>query len=143
MKSVNGLKKLLLTHKTMTDFKKALEGRAILFTQELADKVLTGEKTVTRRRVKEDIEFGGLRHCDYERGLDYRVKASINGPTLGVIQVKGISLEGSHNDIDEADATREGFPDRQAFLAYWDQLPPRPDLGVWRIEFELVEVLDD
>ena len=82
-----------------------------------------------------------LYRATYDGGLDLRWTPAIHMPreasriTLDVIDVR---VERLHR-IDDADAEREGVPDRQAFVDLWKSINGEPSWAenpwVWRIEF--------
>lgn len=103
--------------------------------------VLSGEKTVTRRKVKSGGPGNRELPCKFVPGDEVSIAAGIRGQVLSVRREY-------LRDIDNADAVREGFPDRSAFLNYWwgELYPPSPnpkrqhyvDCAVYRIEFALI-----
>lgn len=132
----------------------------MIFKPEMVEKILAGEKTVTRRPVKyERIQpFGGFtelvevaRACRYEVGKDYAVQPVIEeGPGKGrggkevarlfVVRIAREPLGGGL-DRSISEAEREGFEDWPAFVLYWQGLYGSydPNQLVDRIEFERVE----
>jgi hypothetical protein len=117
----------------------------VIFKPEMVEKILAGEKTVTRRPVKESPRFsggiGGPRWlpCKYEVGKDYAVQPGRGQKAVARIRILDVSR--SHvGAIGDADAECEGFEDRNDFRAYWRIL-----YGHWdalqlvdRIEFQLL-----
>lgn len=107
----------------------------MIFRGDLLAKVLSGEKTVTRRPV------GGF---VYRPNRHYAVQ-----PKRGKVQVARIFVTRTRVEplgaIDDEDAGREGFADRQAFFRYWEGLyglaagTVDPAQQVWRIAFYLLE----
>lgn len=129
------------------------------FRKELIEKILAGEKTVTRRPVKyERIQpFGGFtelvevtRVCRYEAYKDYAVQPVIEegpgkgrgGKEVARIFVTRIDREplGGGLDWSISEAEREGFEDWPAFREYWTNLYGSydPTQLVDRIEFQLL-----
>ena len=107
----------------------------MIFKPELVTKVLTGEKTQTRRKA----DYGA---CRYTVGRDYAVQ-----PGRGKKSVARIRITDEHREllslISDEDARREGFDDKAAFFAYWRRLHGIPedwslDQAVHVISFELV-----
>ena len=96
----------------------------MIFKPELAEKVLDGEKTETRRIVKEDET-----DCRYVPG---------RGRAIGRIAITDVRKE-KLGEITHEGAVREGFPTVRAFLDYWRRLHGHvdPEQEVWMIRFEL------
>jgi len=107
----------------------------MIFRPELAEKVLAGEKTETRRPVRE-----GETECRYVPGRDYAVQPGRRRRSVGRIAVTDVRRE-RLGEITHEGALREGFPTVRAFLDYWRQLHGRvdPEQEVWMIRFELEE----
>ena len=105
----------------------------MIFSPLLADKVMSGEKTVTRRPVK------GEAACRYQVGRTYAVQPGRGKKSIGRIAISSVHKEPLGNATREARA--EGFHDFDAFRNYWAGLYGNfnPDQAVWRIAFELVE----
>lgn len=110
------------------------------FQPELAAKVMSGEKTVTRRVLSDNRRSPWWRECcSLEVGRDYAVCPGRGKPAIGRVRVLSARLTLLWN-IDDEDARREGFVDRDEFLNAWFDINGRSgDEGVWRIEFEVVD----
>lgn len=107
----------------------------MIFKPVLIEKILTGEKTVTRRPA--DV----ITPCYYKVGQVYALQPGMGRQTVGRIKVTD-TMRWKLGAIDDADAVREGFPDRAAFIHYWRRLYDGKfdgNLTVWRIAFELAE----
>jgi hypothetical protein len=104
----------------------------LIFKPELAKKVLAGEKTETRRLVKD-----GQAECRYAPGRDYAVQPGRTKRAIGRIAVADVRRE-KLGEITQEGARREGFPTVSAFVDYWRKLHGYVDLEqeVWRIRFE-------
>lgn len=107
----------------------------MIFKPVLIEKILSGEKTVTRRPVKMRGE-----QCHYEVGKIYAIQPGMARVSVGrvrVITAAPVLLD----PITDDEAHLEGFPDANAFKLYWINLYGnlKAPEGVWRIEFELVE----
>jgi hypothetical protein len=92
----------------------------MIFKPERAEKVLAGEKTETRRVVKD-----GEVECRYVPGRDYAVQPGRGKRAIGRIYITDVRRE-KLKEITHEGALREGYPTVPAFLDYW------------RIRFELV-----
>ncbi len=131
----------------------------MIFREELINKILAGEKTVTRRPVQYDIVVGAL-PCHYkpgggpggtyalqgppEKGSRARAR-TIPGYRLRVLSVRRERLgapEAADMFTKAAEARGEGFKTWADLADYWRGLygSYEPDQLVDRIEFELVEV---
>ena len=91
----------------------------MIFSPELAAKVLDGTKTITRRRVR----VGDF--CRYLPGQVYAVQPGRGKKHVGHIAVWGLSYR-ILNSISDADVRSEGFVDIGGFMDYWMKL-----YGVW------------
>jgi hypothetical protein len=107
----------------------------MIFRPELTEKVLSGEKTETRRPVKE-----GETECRYVAGRDYAVQTGRRRRSIGRIAVTDTRKE-KLGEITHEAAVREGFGGVGQFLAYWQRLYGGidPEQEVWVIRFELEE----
>jgi hypothetical protein len=122
------------------------------FSEQMLEKVLAGEKTVTRRPVKFNRSGkhlparykvnggpGGAYALQEPPEEDSNARArTVPGYRLRVVAVDGPLLE--LGDVTDAEARLEGFVDRISFLGYWQQLYGELNFKqkVWRYEFELV-----
>jgi hypothetical protein len=132
-------------------------GGVMLFKPELLAKVLSGEKTQTRRMVKPgDVALNGFRNPmtpGYWIGVvthngrtkwqvfnTYAVCPGRGKVQQGRIFVRSIRQECAA-DITEADARAEGFANRDEFLAAWDAINGKGnrDASVWVLTFEVAE----
>lgn len=105
----------------------------MIFKPVLAAKVMSGEKTETRRPWK------GETLCRYRPEHDYAVQPGRGKHQIGrlyVTEVERVVLD----TLTDEDAVREGFGDREAFEAYWRALYDGrwdPMAYVWRIRFHV------
>lgn len=107
----------------------------MIFAPEMLAKVLSGEKTVTRRP-----NHNG--ECRYKPGGVYAVQPGRGQKAVARIEIKSVWQE-KLTQITNAEARREGFSDRHEFFAYWRRLyGSRLPFGtVWRIRFRLAAAL--
>ena len=119
----------------------------MIFKQVMVDQILAGDKTMTRRPVKDDLP------CRYVVGNTYSVQPGRGMKGVARIRVLAVRRE-RWFEITEEDAMAEGFRDgyvsvgdreiwrgaRAQFFAYVWALYPGLDLNAecWVIEFELV-----
>lgn len=136
----------------------------MLFKPELLTKVLSGEKTQTRRIAKDDegMLYGrvGSMCSDIEEyidgyprmGVSYikRVRFEIGKtyavqPGRGKVQQGRIKITNIRTDwltaITEAEARAEGFASRDEFFAAWDRINGAGNrrVMVWVLDFEVVK----
>ncbi len=104
----------------------------MIFGHAMADKVLAGQKSETRRRGRGDEP------CRYVAGRDCAVQRGRGMHSEGRIVVTRVRRE-TLGLIDDAGARREGFEDRAAFFRYWASLHGHVNLAerVWVISFRL------
>lgn len=104
----------------------------MIFGFEMADKVLAGEKTETRRRGRGDEP------CPYPPGRCAGVQRGRGMHSEGRVRVSYVRRE-TLGLIDDAGARREGFADRASFFRYWADLHGHVNLceRVWVIAFRL------
>lgn len=110
----------------------------IIFRPELAEKVLDGSKTVTRRRVNRENPRAHW-HRDQVKTLEGKRRAVVPGRAkhgIGWVTVAGVEFELFYPaSIDDAEAQLEGFADAAAFKATWLELHGHVQpVEVWRVE---------
>jgi hypothetical protein len=118
------------------------EGRVVNFRPELAEKVMAGEKTVTRRLTSHNVRSPWWRAaCSLGVGRDYAVCPGRGKNAIGRVVVTSVRREPLHLVQQPGEAEREGFADfdgfRDAWVAIngdWDEMAL-----VWRVEFEAVK----
>src|SRR5579885_2397708 len=131
------------------------------FKPELLAKVLSGEKTQTRRIARDNDytwmcgmvkrygrrevpSYSEICHANnrprFVRGKDYAACPGRGKPQQGRIRILTLWREMA-SEISEDDARAEGFASRDEFLAKWDEIngKGKRDAYVWVIEFELVK----
>lgn len=115
----------------LDDSARLLTMAEMIFSGDLADKVLDGTKTVTRRPVKPG------KPSLYQVGKTYAVQRKRGtrglGPRVRVLSVEDIPII----EIRRDDAFREGFDGVPAFLDRWHAMYGTRYPRCWRIEFEL------
>lgn len=106
----------------------------MLFAPFSIDKVLSGEKTVTRRLAKSP-------KCKYRPGLICSIKINVDSDSLGLIEIVDVKKE-VLGQLTSKEAMLEGFGGKQGFYLFWDKLYGNIDFDtpVWRIEFSLKEL---
>lgn len=105
----------------------------MIFSPDLAAKVLDGSKTQTRRRDK-----GGP--CRYKAGKTYAVQPGRGKKAIGRIRVLSVRPE-LMTQLDDEEARLEGFKNTGEFAAKWLAIYGKGswlDI-VWRIEFTLAD----
>lgn len=123
----------------------------MIFRPELVEKILAGEKTITRRKVQyrfsESLLGGKARikvklPCRYKEGRAYAIQPGRGQGAVGRLRVVNVSTEelGGGLDWSTSEAEREGFDGWPEFAEYWTKLYGDYDPAqlVHRIEFELV-----
>lgn len=124
----------------------------MIFQPALLDAVLEGRKTVTRRICVGNPRSPWWRqHCAFAPGQIRAAQRGRGAPREANILIKDVRLEllGAliHASIVDAqiEIMREGFVSYGEFLDAWKRINgPRtwdPRTEVWRVEFELAEVL--
>jgi hypothetical protein len=124
----------------------------VIFRPELAQKVLAGEKTVTRRVVSDNPRSPWWRdECAYNVGQDYAVQPGRGKPTIGRLRIIRVTRQalgeafgqfGDRATADRPDVRREarleGFNDAVAFQLAWLKINRTYDESalVWRVEFK-------
>lgn len=112
----------------------------ILFTPEMAQAILDGRKTVTRRRWKKPrVKVGGLHQC-YTRPAFARPP----GKPFARVRIVNVAFEwgvmgGLTREQQEAEAGLEGFATRLDFYDAWYAIngPDSVYDGTYRVEFRL------
>lgn len=116
----------------------------MIFKPILIYEILFGEKTVTRRPCTASPDATTPDPCRYKVGKVYAIQPGMARPSVARIRVLSVDRV-ALGSIDDADAMREGFAGRAEFVEYWKALYPDDGFGrgmpVWRIEFEVVDVM--
>jgi hypothetical protein len=110
------------------------------FQPELAEKVMRGEKTVTRRLVSDNPRSPWYRGgCSLKPGRDYAVCPGRGKNAIGRVRVKSVRLV-ALGRLSQEEARREGFASAVEFFSAWCAINGCYHAGehVWRIEFEVV-----
>lgn len=113
----------------------------MIFRPELAEKVLRGEKTVTRRLLSDNPRSPWWREgCAYRPGRDYAVQPGRGKPTVGrlvIVRCAVVQL----GWLTRGEAAAEGFASPADFARAWVEINDGGYDGhtlVWRVQFELV-----
>jgi len=116
----------------------------ILFKPEMAEKILTGEKTVTRRRWKRPrVKVGSIHQC-YTRPAFARPP----GKPFTKIRILDIRHElmpaydwNGLPELSDMEAKREGFENWEAFARAWTAMHGKKSENepCYRVKFEVVE----
>lgn len=110
------------------------------FKKELAELVMAGRKTCTRRLVSDNPNSPWWREkCAYRVGQEVAICPGRGKHQIGkavVVSVERMSL----GTISPAESRREGFADRGEFIAAWTAINGTYDADavVWRIGLEAV-----
>lgn len=114
----------------------------MIFGKELMDKVLSGEKTVTRRIGDTSMYYVGKSYTASDRSRWSRKGTPYRKCRIKVLANTQIRLDA----ITDVDAGKEGFDSIDDFKKYWTQhlrFPWNPELLVWRIQFKRVEEVSE
>lgn len=117
----------------------------MIFRPELAEKVMDGRKTVTRRLCSENPRSPWWRGgCALEVGRDYAVQPKRGVSAIGRVRILSVRREqlvstGIAADLDR-EAWAEGFASFAEFRAAWQEINGLfdPLAEVWRVEFEVL-----
>jgi hypothetical protein len=118
----------------------------MIFTSPLFEKVLSGEKTQTRRPVKPGHKF--MRHdvCQNGRavwkwGATYAVQPGRGKPSAGRIRITSIRYIDKARYIRMEDARAEGFSTPEEFRHRWAEMYGEAalDQPCWELTFELAK----
>jgi len=121
----------------------------VIFKQEMIDKILAGEKSVTRRPVKYS-ESGKIIPCRYKVGKTYSLQPVIEegpgkgrgGKSVGRIRIKSARVEQFVGINVDGEARLEGFKSAVDLHLYVLRLYPNRRIDFrtqfHRIEFEVV-----
>lgn len=122
----------------------------MLFRKVLADKILSGQKTQTRRLCKPGenwqifppipatvLDKNG--RIKWQVGRDYAIQVKRGGNAIGRFRIKDIRRE-IVAQISEDDAKAEGFDGRNEFFTTWDSINGSDETNqyCWVIEFEVI-----
>lgn len=107
----------------------------MIFHPDLAEKVMAGAKTQTRRAY-----FGKHQPFPYAIGKTYAVQPGRCQKSIGRILIAMVEVVRLH-DLTETDALAEGFPTIEAFFSFWEEHLRYSHHGrthVWKVSFTLV-----
>lgn len=116
----------------------------MIFRPELAQAILEGRKTVTRRVVSTNPRSPwAAEGCTLRPGGEYAVQPGRGVHAIGRVEVVSVTREAFDLvAVSPEEARREGFATWAKFATAWVALHPRHGrrfADVWRIEFRLVE----
>lgn len=106
---------------------------SLSFQPALLEKVLNGEKTVTRRKWP----------TNYKVGQIVSVAPGMGRLACGRVRIVDVSEVPLIQHLSADEARREGFEDGNEFLAYWCAVNKKrvvPEISVARLEFRLLAV---
>jgi hypothetical protein len=110
----------------------------ITFQPHLAEAVMAGTKTVTRRLCSDNRRSPWSREqCRLKVGRDYAVQPGRGKPAIGRAVVVSVNI-GALGYLDDEEARREGSASADEFEATWRAINGRydPDTLVWRVELK-------
>lgn len=114
------------------------------FRPELAQAVMAGRKTVTRRLTSENPRSPWFKDgCALKVGQTYAVCPGRGKNSIGRVRIVRLMSE-PLGLLDDAEARREGFSREDEFFAAWVEINGSydPDVIVWRVEFAVVPTED-
>lgn len=104
----------------------------MMFDKLCIEKILNGEKTVTRR-VKRNNRKPAI------PGTIHKLKIDRTPKVYGYIKILSCTIEEHILNVGD-DYIKEGFVDKQEFFDYWLNVNfPYCSDPIWRVEFELVD----
>jgi hypothetical protein len=115
------------------------------FRPELAEKVMAGEKTVTRRAVSSNPRSPWWREkCGLKVDHTYAVCPGRGKNAIGRVRIVDVQQVHLGQGLTTAEAQREGFANRGEFKAAWSAINGGYSDGdlVWRVEFRVVPEAD-
>jgi hypothetical protein len=115
------------------------------FKPELAQAVMAGRKTVTRRLASDKPRSPWYRGgCALKVGGDYAVCPGRGKHAIGRVRVTSVRRGPLHLALNPGEAEREGFHSAEAFLKAWKAINGGWDdmATVWRVEFEVSEIAE-
>lgn len=105
----------------------------MIFDKFCIDKILSGEKTVTRR-----MPYGRRPAIP---GKIHKLKIDRTNKTFGLILIKSCDIT-LVKDINDKEANKEGFNNRKEYIEYFMDINKLDMLNdydlIWRVEFELL-----
>lgn len=111
----------------------------------LAEKVMRGEKTVTRRLASDNPRSPwSVKGCGFKVGQSFAVCPGRGKHAVGRAVVRAVHMEKVGN-ITEDEARREGFASIAEFMDVWREINGSLSSGwdsVWRVEFEVIHEHD-
>jgi hypothetical protein len=111
------------------------------FQPELAAKVMSGQKTVTRRATSDNPRSPWWRKaCSLKPGRDYAVCPGRGKHAIGRVRVHKVEKGLLADALVKPEAYLEGFMTAQGFRRAWEGMHGSfdPDQLVWVVRFEVV-----
>lgn len=110
------------------------------FRPELAEKVMAGDKMVTRRLVSDNPRSPWWREkCALEVGRDYAICPGRGKNAIGRVRIVRVTKQLLVR-LTNAEARGEGFASAIEFEKAWTEINGGydPQANVWRVQFEVV-----
>lgn len=115
------------------------------FRPELAEKVMAGKKTVTRRLVSDNQRSPWFHErCALVEGRTYAVCPGRGKNAIGRVRIIAVMSE-PLGQVDDREARLEGFSNWEQFHVAWSVINGSydPDAIVWRVVFEVAPPSSD
>lgn len=116
----------------------------MLFSPDLVEKILRGEKTQTRRRRHGENPTGQRdgwvdEPCRYKAGRTYAVQPGRGKKAVARILIRSVTAQ-AMCDMSDDDVRAEGFRTRDEFVSKWLSMYGKGSWldPVWRITFEVI-----
>jgi hypothetical protein len=116
----------------------------MIFREDLAEKVMRSEKTVTRRLCSDNPRSPWwVEKCSLIVGRDYSVCPGRGKTAIGRVVVTHVHRM-RLGWISHAESLKEGFGSRSEFYTAWNAINGAFDVRalVWRVEFEVIPDID-
>jgi hypothetical protein len=113
----------------------------MIFKRELAEAIVRGEKTATRRVMNKNPRSPWYRErCAYKIGQVFTINPGRGVKGIGLAKVTDVYWQ-RVDDVGERDARREGLESLARFLHVFGDINPKAGLNtpIWVVEFEVVK----